>query len=173
MLRAPDGCYWPCCSSRDPLNGCSPWAILPEVDYLLGAHLGSAARAAFLADLSEGAIATAFVHCRPGGAALFAPDHVRETFTMATSHGGCDDEARGLRYLEWTWDPDPSDTTYFVDYAYLLRERDGSVRAVHDRHVEGLFSRVEWLRWLAAAGFDAQPALEPGGYEVFVARRRT
>ena len=34
------------------------------------------------------AIYTAFVHCRPGGAALFAPDHLRETFRESTSHGG-------------------------------------------------------------------------------------
>lgn len=32
-----------------------PWAILPEVDYLVAAHLGSKARAAFLRDLSDGA----------------------------------------------------------------------------------------------------------------------
>ena len=47
------------------------------------------------------AIETAFVHCRPGGAALFAPDHVRETFQPSTDHGGEDDGVRGLRYLEW------------------------------------------------------------------------
>jgi predicted nucleic acid-binding protein len=34
-----------------------PWAILPEVDYLLGAHIGAAAQEAFLIDLSEGAYA--------------------------------------------------------------------------------------------------------------------
>ena len=62
------------------------------------------------------------VHCEPGGAALFAPDHLRETFQPSTDHGGHDDGVRGLRYLEWTWDPDPSDTTYTVDYAYLLRD---------------------------------------------------
>ncbi len=32
-----------------------PWAILPEVDYLVGAHLGTKARATFIADLAEGA----------------------------------------------------------------------------------------------------------------------
>lgn len=32
-----------------------PWAILPEVDYLLGAHVGTAAQGAFIADISEGA----------------------------------------------------------------------------------------------------------------------
>ena len=36
------------------------------------------------------AIVTAFVHCRPGGAALFAPDHVRESFRPGTDHGGHD-----------------------------------------------------------------------------------
>ena len=34
-----------------------PWATLPEIDYLLGAHVGAAAQKAFLADLSEGAYA--------------------------------------------------------------------------------------------------------------------
>jgi trans-aconitate methyltransferase len=128
------------------------------------------------ADL-QAAMATAFVHCEPGGAALFAPDHVRENFAPSTDHGGHDGEGRGLRYLEWTWDPDPSDSVYAVDYAYLLRERDGSVRAEHDRHIEGLFARADWLRWLAGAGF--QPTVVPfehselpaGQYEVYVARR--
>jgi predicted nucleic acid-binding protein len=31
-----------------------PWAILPEVDYLLLTHLGPAVEAAFLADLADG-----------------------------------------------------------------------------------------------------------------------
>lgn len=34
-----------------------PWAILPEVDYLVAAHLGSGAQAAFLADLAQVAFA--------------------------------------------------------------------------------------------------------------------
>jgi predicted nucleic acid-binding protein len=32
-----------------------PWAILPEVDYLVAAHLGAKAQGAWLADLAEGA----------------------------------------------------------------------------------------------------------------------
>jgi SAM-dependent methyltransferase len=35
------------------------------------------------ADLRK-AIETAFVHCRPGGAALFAPDHIKENFRPST-----------------------------------------------------------------------------------------
>jgi SAM-dependent methyltransferase len=128
------------------------------------------------ADLRR-ALETAFAHCRPGGAAIFAPDHVRETFSASTDHGGHDGGGRGLRYLEWTWDPDPGDTTYTVDYAYLLRSSDGSVHVEHDRHIEGLFSRADWLRLLALVGFDARVVpfdhseLEPGKHEVFVATK--
>ena len=123
------------------------------------------------------AIETAFVHCRPGGAALFAPDHVRENFAPSSDHGGHDGDTRSLRYLEWTWDPEPSDNTYVVDYAYLLRTAGGAVAVEHDRHVEGLFGRGDWLRLLAAAGFEARSVpfehseLEPGAHEVFVAVR--
>ncbi|MGF1580783.1 MAG: class I SAM-dependent methyltransferase [Gemmataceae bacterium] len=53
------------------------------------------------------AIETAFVHCRAGGAVLIAPDHIRENFRPSTHHGGNDGQGRSLRYLEWTWDPDP------------------------------------------------------------------
>jgi SAM-dependent methyltransferase len=123
------------------------------------------------------AIGTAFEHCAPGGAALFAPDHVRETFQPSTDHGGSDGDGRGVRYLEWTWDPDPADSTYQVDYAYLLRDSDGSVRVEHDRHVEGLFSRADWLRLLAEAGFSPEVVpfdhseVEAGSYELFVCKR--
>jgi SAM-dependent methyltransferase len=123
------------------------------------------------------AIATAFEHCRPGGAALFAPDYTRETFATDTEHGGADDDARGMRWLAWTWDPDPADTTYTVDYAYMLRDRDGSLRLEHDRHLEGLFPRAFWLEALSDAGFEPRVVpfnhseLEPGRYQVFVARR--
>lgn len=123
------------------------------------------------------AIETAFVHCKPGGAALFAPDFVRENFRPSTDHGGYDGETRGLRYLEWTCDPDPADTTYVVDYAYLLRTSDGEVHVEHDRHIEGLFARADWLRLLHDVGFEARSIpfehseLEPGSHEVFVAKR--
>lgn len=119
------------------------------------------------------ALATAFVHCRPGGAALFAPDHVAERFQPSTDHGGHDGEHRSLRYLEWTYDPDPADTTYVTDYAYLLREGDRT-HVEHDRHVEGLFPRATWLRLLAEVGFSARSVmfdhseLTPDTYELFV-----
>jgi hypothetical protein len=109
-----------------------------------------------LGDLDR-AIATARVHCRKGGVGLFAPDFVRESFIPGTDHGGHDGPTgRALRYLEWSWDPDPADTTYVADYAFLLREEDGSTKALHDRHLEGLFAEAEWLELLTGAGFDAR-----------------
>jgi SAM-dependent methyltransferase len=102
----------------------------------------------------ERAMETAFVHTRPGGGALFVPDCIRETFKEGTDHGGHDAERRALRYLEWSWDPDPSDTSFRSDFAYLLRDEDGSVRCVYDRHELGLFSRDTWLSLLAKVGFS-------------------
>ena len=120
------------------------------------------------------AIETAFVHCRPGGVALFAPDHVRENFTPSTDCGGHDGEDRAMRYLEWSWDPDPADTTMTTDYTYTFRDRRGDIRVVHDRHIEGLFPRETWLRLFREGGFEPRvipfdhSELQPGAYELFV-----
>jgi SAM-dependent methyltransferase len=108
-----------------------------------------------LEDLRK-AIRTAAWHLQPGGLVLLAPDCTRETFKPSTDSGGHDGGERGLRYLEWSWDPDPSDSTFITDYAYLLREADGSVRCLHDRHTLGLFSQEEWLEALREEGFQAQ-----------------
>ena len=51
------------------------------------------------------------------------------------------------------------------------------MRVEHDRHIEGLFARADWLRLLADAGFQPKVVpfdhseLEPGTYEIFVGRR--
>ena len=55
------------------------------------------------------AVETAFVHCKPGGVALFCPDHTRENFEAATDHGGEDAGARGMRWLSWQWQRDPDE----------------------------------------------------------------
>lgn len=119
------------------------------------------------------ALETAFLHCAPGGLALVAPDYVRETFRPTTEHGGSDGDGRALRYLEWTYDPDDADTTYTVEYAYLLRENGGPARIEHDRHVNGLFPRAEWLRLLAEVGFRAEIVHDQYERDIFVARRPT
>ncbi|MFN3200560.1 MAG: class I SAM-dependent methyltransferase [Bradymonadia bacterium] len=123
---------------------------------------------------------TAFMHTRPGGAALFAPDCLRESFsecadmTEPVSEGN-----RALMMSEWVWDPDPTDTTYTVNYVFMLREGD-SMRIVHDEHVEGLFSKETWIEVLSSVGFEVQvmkralEEIEPEGCyseEIFLCRR--
>jgi uncharacterized protein len=39
---------------EDPSRWVLPWAILPEVDYLVASYLGAPAEEAFLADLADG-----------------------------------------------------------------------------------------------------------------------
>ena len=101
------------------------------------------------------------MHCRPGGLALFVPDDTRESFVPGTDHGGHDGpDRRAARYLEWTWDPDPADTTVTTEYAFVLRDADGSVRVCHETHRTGLFGRAVWLGLLAAVGFEPRAVLE-------------
>ncbi len=107
-------------------------------------------------------IETAFVHCKPGGAALFCPDYVSENYHPGTKTGGHDAGERSLRYLAWNPDPDPAGTTYITDFAYLIREGD-KVRCEYDRMVMGLFNHGVWLRLINDAGFQARSvAFEPG-----------
>jgi SAM-dependent methyltransferase len=121
------------------------------------------------------AIETAFAHTRPGGAAIFTPDDLADTFVENTGQLEGDDGERSLRGLEWSWDPVPGDDKAQVDYAFLVRE-GGTVRVVHDRHETGLFSRATWIRLLREAGFDVASVRRPIGDgetdEVFVCRRQ-
>jgi SAM-dependent methyltransferase len=166
--------------------------INPELEHIQGdmrtLHLGRTFDAVFVHDavcymLTEddlgAAIATAAKHCRPGGGVVLAPDCVRETFRESTDHGGHDGvDGRGLRYLEWCYDPDPADTTYTTEFAILMREADGSVRVTHDRHVDGLFPRATWLRLMDECGLESwvtplvHSEVEPGMHEVFVGTKR-
>ncbi len=99
------------------------------------------------------AVRTAFAHLRPGGIALFVPDDVKETWRPVTSHGGHDGDGRALRYLVWSFDPDPADTKTVAVYAFLLRE-GARTRCAHDRHTLGLFPRATWVRAFEDAGFS-------------------
>lgn len=123
------------------------------------------------------AIETAFTHCRPGGIVVLAPDHTSETFEVASQQGGTDaPDGRGVRYLEWSWDPDPDDEWTLTEYAFLLRDSSGEVEVVHETHRVGLFSRDVWIRLLVESGFDAEPVTEMTGdartpREIFVGHR--
>lgn len=159
----------------------------PECEHLLGdmrtLRLGRSFDAVFVHDAvvylttEDDLLAmalTAFLHTRPGGAAVFAPDFVRETFRADTLLITGDDGDRALRGLEWAWDPDQGDTTYNVEYSFLLREGT-EVRSVHDRHQEGLFPIATWRRVLESVGYRVETFERPIGDglfdEIFVCRR--
>lgn len=141
-------------------------ALNPECEHSVGdmrdVRLGRTFDAVFVHDAISymtteddlrAAMATAHAHLRPGGVALFCPDDVKETWRPSTSHGGRDDGERSMRYLEWSHDPDPDDTTCLVSFAYLLKEGEGPVRCENEDHLMGLFPRETWLRTLADIGF--------------------
>lgn len=98
---------------------------------------------------------TAFAHTRPGGAALFAPDCVRETLREEARLEGSAQGERELQCLMWTRDPDPADTTYVVDFAFLLRE-GAHVKSAAEQHLEGVFPRATWLELLTLAGYEVE-----------------
>jgi SAM-dependent methyltransferase len=103
-------------------------------------------------------IETAHAHCRPGGVALFIPDHVKDTFRPVSGSGGSSDAAgRQGGFRERTWDPDPSDDVITAEYVFTLREADGTSAVVAETHELGAFSRATWAAELTRAGFG-QPA---------------
>lgn len=156
-------------------------ALNPECEHLVGdmrtVRLGRLFDAVFIHDAImymtteaelRAAMETAYLHCRPGGVTLFVPDCVRETFTASTEHGGHDGEQQALRYLEWCYDPDESDSTYVTHYVYMLREGADKIWVEHDRHLEGLFARADWLDWLGETGFETRIIADPYQRELFV-----
>jgi len=117
------------------------------------------------------AMLTAFIHCRPGGVALFVPDEIRESFVPSTDHGGNDGENVSVRYVQWTTDPDPTDTTILVDFAVLLRDKKGGVRVLHERQTHGLFAKSVWMRLLREVGFKPSVVRDDHVRDLFLARR--
>ena len=146
----------------------------PECPHHVGdmrtVRLGSEFDAVFVHDAIEymtteddlrQAVQTAYAHCKPGGVAVLVPDDIVENFSPTTDCGGHDGpDGRGVRYLSWTADPDPTDSTSTTEYAFLIRQPDGTVEVAHDTHVLGLFSRELWIAVLTEAGFDARSVAE-------------
>jgi SAM-dependent methyltransferase len=159
-------------------------ALNPECEHVVGdmrdLRLGRTFDAVFVHDAVSylttledlrAAMRTAAAHLAPGGVALWAPDYVRETFSETTDHGGGDGERGRLRYVEWVRDPDPNDATYLVDYAFMIEEQ-GDVRVIHDRHVEGVFGRDDWIEALSETGFTARVVRDRWNRDLFLATRR-
>jgi trans-aconitate methyltransferase len=148
--------------------------INPDCEHLSGdmrtVRLGRSFDAVFIHDAVDymttesdlrQAVETAFVHCRPGGVAVFVPDETRESFEESSDHGGNDGQAgRAVRYMEWSWDPDPHDTWTLTEYVFLLRDLESPVQVVHETHRLGLFDREAWFRLVASVGFVPRAVTE-------------
>jgi SAM-dependent methyltransferase len=121
---------------------------------------------------------TAFAHTRPGGVALFVPDHLKDDFEPGTAGGG-GTGAAGARasFLVRTSDPDPADDWIAADYEFTLHDHGGAVQVVRETHRLGAFSRAAWLDALRRAGF--RPTDPPGDSgqgtpaHLYIGRRRT
>lgn len=121
---------------------------------------------------------TAREHLRPGGVALFVPDHIEESFTPNVGLGGGTRGGRSIRFLQWTHDPVPGDGRYRLSFAFLIREGKGPVRTEFEEHDAGLFPRSVWLERLTRAGFiplslpyDGSTFEEPVSPELFLGLR--
>jgi SAM-dependent methyltransferase len=169
-------------------------ALNPECEHVPGdmrtVRLGRAFDAVFVHDAMmymtteddlRAALATVAAHLAPGGAfgarrrgARGAGRDERDVLEAAEHGGGEDASGRRARYLQWTLLPDLSGTLFETHYAFLLREPDGTVRAAHDIHCEGLFPRATWLRLFGEVGLAAELAarkIEGVEYDSFVAFR--
>lgn len=142
----------------------------PDVEHQVGdmrtVRLGRKFRAVLIHDAISymraeadlrAAFETAAAHLDPGGVLIVSPDHFRETFRDGRVESGTrSDGERELTFIEFTYDPDPSDTTVETILFYLIRT-GGGLQIEMDRHITGLFPRRRWLDLLAEAGFQVQP----------------
>jgi SAM-dependent methyltransferase len=101
---------------------------------------------------------TAFEHCRPGGIAVFAPDHSVDSFRPGTGGGGrSDDAGNQASFRESTTDPDPADEWIECEYEFTLRSADRTEEVVRETHRLSAFRESTWMRVLRAAGFEPEP----------------
>jgi SAM-dependent methyltransferase len=100
------------------------------------------------------AFKTAAEHLRSGGVLIVSPDFYADTFSGPVfDHGTHTIGDTELTYFEYTYDPNPRDTTIETVMFYLIREK-GRLQIEHDRFVCGLFLLNTWSGLMAEAGFQ-------------------
>ena len=110
-------------------------------------------------------LGTAFAHLRPGGVALFVPDHTRESFHPSTDHGG-HDGADGGACATSSGRANRRPATQRTRWTMPCSSRSPAVRPRSCTIItsRGCFPVHTWLYLLEQAGFvEARLALdEPG-----------
>jgi SAM-dependent methyltransferase len=143
--------------------------VNPDVDYVQGDMRSVRLERTFDAVLVHDAISymtsrdelvqvyrTAATHLRPGGVLIALPEEIRERVTHPPHIAKYDAGERTVWMAELSHDPDPRDNTFEDIYVFIIRESDGSVRAVTDRHTHGVFEIGDFLGAIDEAGFDAR-----------------
>ncbi len=97
---------------------------------------------------------TAATHLKPGGLLLVSPDYFADKIALPrTECHICSGGDIDLTYVEYAYDPDPSDTMLDVILTYLIRSSRG-LQIEHDRFEIGLFPHSTWRKLIHAAGFE-------------------
>ena len=100
--------------------------------------------------------ATAAAHLDEGGVFVTAPDWLRESFKDPFVNYGTNTNGKTtFTNLDYTYDPDPSDTTIESLCWYLIRE-GSEMRVEQDRHVTGLFALETWIGLMKEGGFAVE-----------------
>jgi len=100
--------------------------------------------------------ATAAAHLQPGGVFITSPDWTSETFTGPYVDTGTNRrEDVTFTLIEYTYDPDPTDTT-IKDLMWYVIHEGGRTRVEQDVHITGLFPKQTWIDLMAEAGFDVE-----------------
>lgn len=107
------------------------------------------------------ALITAYLHCKAGGACVFAPDHIRENIAFDADCAGNDGEdGRAVRFMEWSWDPDPSDDWVQTEYSFVFRDTSGKITSAHESHRSAAFREAHWMELLREVGFTPAKMIE-------------
>ena len=115
-----------------------------------------------------------------GAATVVDDDGLTQALAELVGDGARDDVGRtprgeghdrAVRFISWDADIGSDESVYITDYVFVLRMKGQPLSIVHEQHVQGLFSRAEWLALLADVGFHAQIVIDSYEREVFVATK--
>lgn len=97
---------------------------------------------------------TAYEHLKPGGVFLVIVEAVLGKFKQNNTE--CSFYSQGnvdIAFIENSYDPDPTDTSYEATFIYLTR-RSGKLEIHTDRHLCGIFKLETWFDLLQEVGFE-------------------
>lgn len=112
------------------------------------------------------AFKTAAAHLEPGGIFITAPDYVAENYPgTKVSHRISKGDDIELTFIEYDYDPDPTDTKAESVMFYMIL-KDGQLKIEQDFHESGLFSVKTWQNVMRGAGFEVETRREDVGLDI-------